>query len=193
MLRRKKPLTPDQLKEKLRNDFLAACESGKRADVEKFLKQGADVNATSDIGRSALYYAVMNGNVDTVRVLLENGANPNRRTSDGQPHLLELGESTPLTLAAQRNYEAIAYLLVSHGADVNAKDSHDLTPLHYAAKRGNLDLALHLVRRGAEIEPRDEWNNTPEHYARSNGHQILANQLLKLAGKTPPPPKGPGF
>lgn len=62
------------------------------SSVRRLLEHGADVKARSDLGESALYYAVATCGLDTVRLLLEAGGEVNDRTKDGE---------TPLMLAAR--------------------------------------------------------------------------------------------
>ena len=79
-----------QLRNKqLRNkQLLEAAESGDIYEVEKLLKQGANVNATDAIGNTVLHVAVMNEeNLKVVRVLLDKGANVNAKNSDGNTAL----------------------------------------------------------------------------------------------------------
>ena len=60
------------------------------------IKYKADVNAhTTDDGTFPLYFASMSNYLDVVRVLLENGADPNKATNIKQGH-----GWTPICVAA---------------------------------------------------------------------------------------------
>lgn len=56
---------------------------------------------------------------------------------------------TPLHFAAQAGHKQLAQLLISNGANVNAKDEHAVTPLHYAASEGQKELAELLIATDA--------------------------------------------
>jgi ankyrin repeat protein len=55
------------------------------------------------------------------RLLLEHGAEVNRRDKDNQ---------TPLHLAMGRERFKLARILLEHGADANAENNNGKTPLH---------------------------------------------------------------
>jgi len=59
---------------------------------------------------------------DTVRALLEKGANVNAKGKDGM---------TALMNAASADYRDIVHSLLEKGADVNAKDNDGWTPLFW--------------------------------------------------------------
>ena len=88
----------------------------------------------------ALIEATKLGDVDSVKSLIEKGADVNTENDWG---------CTPLHYAADSGYVDIAKLLIEHGADVNAKDSDGWTPLHYALKNGHTDVAELLKKHGA--------------------------------------------
>ena len=46
------------------------------------------------------------------------------------------GKETPLHMAARTGNVQVAHLLVTHGAEVNARNLDDLTPLILAAQEG---------------------------------------------------------
>lgn len=124
-----------------------------------------------------LLQQVENGNIDNVRRLLDDGADPNYLVaSDGDTPLrlaaqgghieiikllLEKGaqvnlsnqveQRTPLRAAAGYNQTQAAILLVSIGAEVNCPDCGNYTPLFWSAYFGNYDLAKYLIDNGADI------------------------------------------
>ena len=49
----------------------------------------------------------------------------------------------------------IADLLISKGANVNARDKSGATPLHQVALKGNLAFATLLLQHGADVNARD--------------------------------------
>ena len=173
---------------KMRDDFLTACQRGTADEVKKFLDDGVDINTVGSTGATPLYFAVVNGHTETVKVLLDHKANVNARVPDVNRSFGSAMGTTPLLIAAQRNFSAIANLLISHGAQVQVHDSFGLTPLHYAAKRGNFELVRKLLGKGADTAVKDKWNHTPEYYARINGNEALAKILKDKSNDAPPRP-----
>ena len=113
--------------------------------------------------------AILRGNLDEVRRLLEQGANPNARWSGGDRFpLQEILESRGLNDPVEA-----ARLLLKHGADPNAKwcpfesrgPSYDggpscttataLTPLMFATFWGSRDIVQMLLDAGADPSVRD--------------------------------------
>jgi len=88
---------------------------------------GADVNAVTPSGCTALHYAAREGQVRTAELLLAHGANATAKTTLGQ---------TPLHLAVCRGHEDIVTLLIEKGADTSAKDRDGKTPLDHARAAG---------------------------------------------------------
>jgi len=91
-----------------------------------------------------LYWASAQGEIDLVRLLLGEGADPNERSPDG--------EGTPLCAAACHGDTEIVRELLDHGADPNLKEDEWFTPLRWAASNGHLETALVLLDRGADPE-----------------------------------------
>lgn len=87
--------------------LIRAAERGHEAVVERLLSTDIDVDHINNLGWTALHEAIILGDgtdryVETVRLLLDAGADPTLATRDGTP---------PLELAEARDQAAIADLL----------------------------------------------------------------------------------
>lgn len=81
-------------------------------------------NVTEDWSTSEeIFTAVVNGDVDNIRKLLESGVNPSLSDSE---------QMTPLHFAVDRGYLEIVKLLIQNGANVNQANSDGQTPLMIA-------------------------------------------------------------
>ncbi len=90
----------------------------------------------------SLLDAARNGDVEVVHALLAEGADPNATTGDGM---------TALHWAAEQGHAAVAELLLSAGADVEAKTRvGSYTPLHLASRSGSAPIARALLDAGAD-------------------------------------------
>ena len=88
-----------------------AAEAGHLKVVQLLLEAGADKNAASADGTTALMLAALTGHFKMVRLLLEAGADKNVSTSAGQ---------TALMAAAASGHLEVVQLLLQVGADKNA-------------------------------------------------------------------------
>ncbi|CAG0915375.1 unnamed protein product [Notodromas monacha] len=92
---------------------------------------------------------------------------------------LEGRHSTPLHFAAGYNRVAVVEYLLSHGADVSARDRGGLVALHNACSYGHLEICQLLVRHGASVNVPDLWKFTPLHEAAAKGKYDIVKLLLK--------------
>jgi ankyrin repeat protein/N-acetylneuraminic acid mutarotase len=123
--------------------------------------------AAGGVGKPPLFEALPDA--PTLKRLLEGGADPNVRTSDG----------TPLLVQAVRDKNQVAVeLLLSHKADVNAADSDGWTPLDYAVADGLKAIVELLLKAGATVNARNPSGDTPLHIALRGGQRELAELLL---------------
>jgi len=86
---------------------------------------------------TALHGAVARGDAEIVKLLLENGADPNARQESG---------FVPLHEAAANGKEAIARLLIEHGAKVDAAADDGKTAYDLAVARGQKAMAEWLLK-----------------------------------------------
>lgn len=114
--------------------LIAAVRSGARGAVEPLLANRDLVNAKDPAGSTPLHHAAAFGDLDTVKLLLDAGAEINAKNRRG---------STPLHWAIDN--EAKVRLLLSRGAAVNARQVEGRTPLYQAASLGNANAIVRLL------------------------------------------------
>lgn len=95
-------------------------------------------------GTPVLFYALFHAPLETVRRLLEQGADADAPANDGFPALFCAIDSDR-TDRVER-----VRLLLDHGADVMRRGVNDYTPLHQAATRDHADVVELLLARGAD-------------------------------------------
>jgi len=83
-------------------DLVATASRGDNKTLQQLIERGIPLNAVDQNGQTALSESCWNGHINTVRLLLENGADPSIKKPDGE---------TPLTLAVARKHPDIVALL----------------------------------------------------------------------------------
>ena len=69
---------------------------------------------------------------------------------------------TPLLRAVYQSRSQVTFQLLSHGADLSARDKHDSsTALQIATDNGEEDFVQLLLDHGAEIDAKDAKGRTP--------------------------------
>jgi len=124
--------------------------------VQALLEHGAAIDCQDKFGNTPLIRAASQICPKTVRILLENGADPNHKDISG-------GTAIRIT------DEEIAKLLIQHGADPNALDRDGYTPLCWncmlGEELGGGEMAQTLIRSGVDVNVRDASGKTPLMYA----------------------------
>jgi uncharacterized protein len=158
--------------------FALACSNGFTDVAVYLLSKGADIEAKTAKGLTALHLAAHGNQWDTCKVLLDAGAK-----------VFSVGYASPLLLAAMAGrldlikimlepgrgtdvnegsalaaatalsrFEAARYLLDA-GADVNLPIPGGSPALRYAVRHGILDLVLALIAAGANVNYQDPGND----------------------------------
>ncbi|KAG8577537.1 hypothetical protein GDO81_010213 [Engystomops pustulosus] len=181
------------------NGFTALCTAaaqGHSKCAEKLLAYNADINYVGG-GQTPLYLACKNGNCETVKLLLDFGANRNITTNTGW---------TPIHAAADSGNTDCLKLLVYYGGHgdsnkefdvrlydiknkynsnlepvisatlINSVDSEGWTAAHIVASKGFKDcLEILCCHSGLEPEKKDKCNRTVHDVATDDCKQLLEN------------------
>jgi len=139
--------------------------------VRQLLAQDPNlVNRRDRLGHTPLFFASGIGNLELVKLLLNQGADP--KASD--PH----GDQ-PIHEAARSRNTAVVQALLEKGADVNARGFLATTPLHQAVIiKSDKEMCAFLLSRGAAVNLKDELGDTPLHAAALTEGQSSAIELL---------------
>jgi len=127
-------------------------------------------NIPDGLGRTSLYDASTEGDVEVVQLLLDQGADVNQRNA--------LHE-TALDVASTKGKLEVAKLLIKYGADVNCRDKEGWTPLLDASRYGHCDIAELLLDNGADVNAKDQDLRTPLHLASWDRHSKIVSLLLE--------------
>ncbi|KAJ6563734.1 hypothetical protein DFH09DRAFT_479120 [Mycena vulgaris] len=129
-----------------------AAFSGLSDIVQVLIDTGVHPDAARNDSKqcaSALQAASTRGHTDTIRLLLDRSASIEFR---GLDHL----GTTPLQIAAFFGRKPAVSLLISRGADVNARAGRHGTALHTASSRNHFDIVRILLAHGARAQDEDE-------------------------------------
>jgi ankyrin repeat protein len=125
--------------------LMHAAAFGNFETLKALIDAGADVNARNQMDATALLWAA--GDPEKSRILIERGADVKAQSKQGR---------TPLMMAAMRPGDsAIVELILSKGADIQARDRFGATALSLAARAGDLDTVELLIAKGADPNLRD--------------------------------------
>ncbi|MCQ6561299.1 ankyrin repeat domain-containing protein [Paenibacillus mendelii] len=139
--------------------FLQGCVS---KDREKSEKQEVPMD-------KQLIQASERKETDTVRKLIEEGANINTQDSKGR---------TAAMIATYNNDAATVKVLVEAGADVNIQDSMKNSPFLYAGAEGYLDILKLTIAAGADPSITNRYGGTALIPASEHGYVDVVKELL---------------
>lgn len=142
-------------------ELLQSAQLGTVSEVQTLLDKGADINFRNENNQTAVMIAAFEGHVDAVIELVKRGADCNARDVLGNTALmysasekLSLNEKLMRWLntaisASSDAYHAIAKILITAGADINAHNNDGETPLIYAISAGDCAMVQLLLEEGA--------------------------------------------
>jgi RNA polymerase sigma factor (sigma-70 family) len=171
-----------------------AVSRDQRAMVELLLELGADIEAVTPTGRSALCAAAEAGKQEMVALLAARGARVDLQaalTLEREPEIARLLEEPlaqeqlahALGRAAHRGHLPAVTRLLERGAPVDSRShqgwQRQVTPLIAACDSGKIEVARLLLEKGADVTLVDEYPGaTALHYGAWGGNADLVRMLL---------------
>ncbi|XP_076035192.1 serine/threonine-protein kinase TNNI3K-like isoform X2 [Oratosquilla oratoria] len=171
--------------------------------IRLLLQRGADPAIISKNGFSPLHLASFKGDVEIVRLFLENCSHLDHTGAGSVTALhiscmaghLEVTQAlaqrganieardavsfSPLHIASFFGHDAVVEYLLSRGVDVNIAGTVGDRPIHLAASKGYFHIVKMLLNKGARAKVQDEEGNTPLHHCVLKGSVDILNLLLQ--------------
>ena len=195
---------PDTNFETMEFKLLLASSKGDTAAIRSLVMSGVYIDTqTFGEGNTSLIYAVLNDQIDALKLLLDFWANPDLRNYYGE---------SPLHVAIKEQKLQAAEILIKNNANINIQDFNGATPLHYAAlygffyeadmllyyeanrdieaddgttplmaavMSGSIDIADILIQKKADVNSTDNIGYTPLLIAAQNGDTTMIDMLLQ--------------
>jgi len=150
-----------------KNEFISAVKKNDTRKVIQFINDGMDVNIVDEKnGWTPLHYASSKGFDEIAKILIENGADIDKRDYKGR---------TPLHIAAKMGSVKVAKVLLDYGADPEAKDGEGRRPIDYSLENQRKSLVILLT----EILPEEEQEKENLFIAVKNCDLKKTKKLLK--------------
>jgi uncharacterized protein len=182
---------------------MRAAQAGETAVVRFLLEHGANPDAKTKEGTTALSLAATAGHADAMGVLLDAGATPGIRQFDWPPlrHAafngrteavllllsrgvapdtkVDSGGNTALMTASWQGHTETVKALLDHGADINARNDDGRTALMYASDRAKPELVRMLLDRNADVSARARNGRTAISHAITSGASEVVQLLIE--------------
>lgn len=162
--------------------WFRAAERGCTDVLQQLLNKGSPVDAMGDCGMTAVMMAAEQGDVETLKMLIDSNADLEKRD--------KVFGRTAISIAASTGQWTSIRTLIDQGeatALIFEGDTQGRTPVMEAAYNGHEKCVRFLARRGADLEIKDDEGLTAAALAAQQGHvlclKVLAEQGASLLEK----------
>ena len=180
-----------------------AAREGNIEHIKTFLALGTGIDSRTYGGDqgSALHRASGFGQVETVKFLIEKGANVNigneasqtplcYAAGSGHAEIVKVllengayvkgyGDKIPLNDAAGSGHVEVAEILLAYGADINRTGGNEWTALGIAVSAQQVEMVKYLILKGADVNAIASYDWTPLFSACYNNDVEIGRILLK--------------
>lgn len=135
-----------------------------RNQANDFIKNGIDLNVHGHEGITPLFWLLINGNYNSIKLALELGADPNYKAIDGR--------HTVPSIAGSKNDDILS-LLLEFGGNPDALDLDGYPAIFSSISIENWEQINILIKAGADLNNTNKSNeNTPLYAALLNKFEI---------------------
>jgi ankyrin repeat protein len=143
---------------------VAACKNPQREAMRELEKRGIEASGAS------LLSAVQKGDTNLTHLLLQAEVYSGQRDAEG---------NSPLYLAIDRGYPAIAWELIEHGTDLTTANPSGVTPVSLSVVKGETAMADRLLDAGAPPEGLTPDGDKVLPWAIRNGRLAFVRRLME--------------
>ncbi|TDP85636.1 ankyrin repeat protein [Halanaerobium saccharolyticum] len=139
--------------------------------INYLLDKGASRSRSSTINFTPIMAAVMNNNLELVKLFYRDHSNINEKTNYGD---------TAMLYAAKFGDVELIHFLIDKGAKVIDKDDDNITTLMHASRYNNYEVVKTIIDKDARVNKRDSSGRNAIYYAATyNTDSKIINLLVE--------------
>jgi ankyrin repeat protein len=186
-------------------EMLQVAAKGDNARIKELLDKGVNVNMRGADRNTPIMEATYAGHLDTVKLLLDHGADLSAKKNDGatpaaltpNKDIIELFKKvSALVDASGKGNNEVVKELIDKGTPVNGLDQNGHSALTEACWNGKTETVKLLLDKGTNPTIKKSDGETPLSLATSQKHQdvvvLLKEAIAKQSQSTATPPAARG-
>lgn len=122
--------------------------------LKSMISASTNLEIIDIFGQTVLYLACHNGHYESVKILLDAGAQPEPRLAKSKHNKL------PLVAASSQGHLDIAKLLIKFGANINSQEDNGNTALFISTKNQKKEVVKYLLSAGADEQIKNSYQKT---------------------------------